>query len=63
MYFWEGKLRRLVSVYGAINIRTDGKKLIVAFLTEKVASGSPWQLYEYKIANGEWQGVELARDH
>lgn len=61
--FWKRKMRRLVSVYGAINIRTDGRKLIVAFLKEKVASGSPWQLYEYVIKNGEWEGVELARDH
>jgi beta-lactamase superfamily II metal-dependent hydrolase len=57
--FWNRRFARLVNVYGAINIRTDGRKLIVGFLKEKRGSGSPWQLYSYECRNGEWKGVEL----
>jgi beta-lactamase superfamily II metal-dependent hydrolase len=59
--FWNRRFARLVNVYGAINIRTDGNRLIVAFRKEKRATGSPWQLYEYKIHEGEWAGVELKK--
>lgn len=55
--FWEYKLRRLVAVYGAINIRTDGRKLVVAF--RKEVGG--WQLYEYDFVDGEWKGAERPR--
>jgi beta-lactamase superfamily II metal-dependent hydrolase len=55
--FWKDKLRRLVTVYGAINVRTDGRKLIVAFRKEKKATGSPWHIYEYKIVDGAWEAV------
>jgi beta-lactamase superfamily II metal-dependent hydrolase len=62
--FWQRKLRRLVSVYGAVNIRTDGEKLIVAFRKEKGGSGSPWHIYEYKIVNGSWAvSAELKPGH
>jgi hypothetical protein len=62
--FWKDKLRRLVAVYGAINVRTDGDKLIVAFRKEKKATGSPWHIYEYKIVGGGWEVVaELTPGH
>ena len=55
--FWAERLNRLVSVYGAINIRTDGKKLIAAFKKE---SGGGWQVYEFgKKEDGDWTGAEL----
>jgi beta-lactamase superfamily II metal-dependent hydrolase len=52
--FWEKKLRRLVSVYGAINVRTDGRKLILAFRKEAGARGGPWHIYEYAIGPHGW---------
>ena len=57
--FWNRRFKRLVNVYGAINIRTDGKKMIVAFLKEKKATGSPWQTYEFAFGQGVWKGGEV----
>lgn len=57
--FWNRRFRRLVNVYGAITIRTDGEKLLIAFRKEKKSAGSSWKLYEYKHANGEWAGGEV----
>jgi beta-lactamase superfamily II metal-dependent hydrolase len=58
--FWERRFRRLVNVYGAINIRTDGHKLIVAFKKEVAGkAGAPWQVYQFAFTAGEWQGEEL----
>ena len=51
--FWKAKMRRLVAVYGAINFRTDGHKLIIAFRKE-TATGNPWHVYSYAIADGTW---------
>lgn len=51
---WNRHIARLVNVYGAINIRTDGSRLIVAFRKEKSGRGSPWQLYEYQHVGGSW---------
>lgn len=56
--FWNERFRRLVNVYGAINIRTDGDRLVVAFRKEAVKQGSPWQLYRYHFVDGEWVGQE-----
>lgn len=61
--FWNRRFARLVNVYGAINIRTDGRELIVGFLKEKKGSGSPWQLYKYKRTGDDWKGVELKSGH
>lgn len=55
--FWKDKMRRLVAVYGAINVRTDGERLIVGFRKEKKATGSPWHLYEYRIVGDGWEAV------
>jgi beta-lactamase superfamily II metal-dependent hydrolase len=56
--FWEARMRRLVAVYGAINIRTDGTRLIAAF---KVEAGSGWHVIEYEHDGGEWTAKEKAR--
>lgn len=54
--FWKRKMRRLVSVYGAINVRTDGNRLIIAFHKE-ANKGSPWHVYEYAL-KANWQLVD-----
>jgi beta-lactamase superfamily II metal-dependent hydrolase len=51
--FWASKLRRTVGVYGAVNVRTDGEKFVVAFLKEG-ETGSRWHTYEYAFSAGEW---------
>lgn len=53
--FWNARFRRLVNVYGAITLRTDGRTLLIAFRKEKV-KGSPWQLYKYSFTGGAWVG-------
>lgn len=50
------RYRRLVNVYGAINIRTDGQRLVVAFLNEVGTSTSRCQTYEYYFDGAEWIG-------
>lgn len=57
--FWSRRFKRLVNVYGAINVRTDGQKLIFAFMKEKEGSGSPWQVYEFHHDGQGWKGDEL----
>lgn len=57
--FWNRRFRRLVNVYGAITIRTDGQKLLIAFRKEKKSAGSSWKLYEYRETSGEWAGGEV----
>lgn len=57
--FFNERFRRLVNVYGAITIRSDGDRMMVAFRKEAVASGSPWQLYDYRFEAGQWVGKEL----
>jgi len=54
--FWKQKLRRLVTVYGAINVRTDGKELIIAFHKE-AKKGSPWHVYQYRRGKVDWELV------
>ncbi len=61
--FVDRQFRRLVNVYGAINVRTDGEKLIVAFRKERAGAGSPWQVYEYRLEAGDWVAVSAAGDH
>ena len=61
--FWNRRFARLVNVYGAINVRTNGRTLIVGFLKEKKGSGSPWQLYKYQRRGNDWAGVELKSGH
>jgi len=48
--------KRNVNVYGAINVRTDGHKAIVAFRREKEKGTKRWFYYELeKDQNGEFQ--------
>ena len=61
--FWNRRFARLVGVYGAINVRTDGQRLFVGFRKEKPGNGSPWQLYEYALEEGEWREVREAGAH
>lgn len=41
-------LRRNVNVYGAINLRTDGRKAVVAFRLEKSKGVKRWFCYEFE---------------
>lgn len=59
--FWDEQFRRLVNVYGAITIRSDGKKLLIAFRKE-VSTGNPWQLYAFEHKQGDWRGHEIVKD-
>jgi beta-lactamase superfamily II metal-dependent hydrolase len=59
--FWDARFRRLVNVYGAITVRSNGEKLLIAFRKE-VATGSPWQLYAFEYKQRDWQGQELTKD-
>ncbi len=52
--FWQKRLQRLVAVYGAINVRTDGNSLVVAFKKE---AGGGWQIFEYAKSGGEWAEI------
>ncbi|MBX3566915.1 MAG: hypothetical protein KF914_02580 [Rhizobiaceae bacterium] len=54
--FHDRRYRRLVNVYGAINIRTDGQRLVVAFLKEIGTPTSRWQTYEYHFDGNDWVG-------
>ncbi len=56
--FWAARFRRLVNVYGAITMRSDGSKLVIAFRKE-VATGNPWQLYRFIHSGGDWVGTEV----
>ena len=48
--------RRNVGVYGAINLRTDGHKAVVAFRKEKARGARRWFFYELeKDAHGVFQ--------
>lgn len=56
--FWDRRFRRLVNVYGAVNVRSDGEKIVVAFLKESGSATSRWHYYEYRSVRGEWVGGE-----
>lgn len=45
---------RIVNVYGAINIRTDGDSLLVAFLKEKAETNKRWQTFRYVHDGKDW---------
>jgi beta-lactamase superfamily II metal-dependent hydrolase len=54
--FYEDRMARLVDVYGAINVRTDGETLVIAFLKEKPSSGGKrWHTYTYTHGAQGWQ--------
>ena len=48
--------KRNVGVYGAINLRTDGTRAVIAFRREQSKGTSRWFYYEFaKDVNGEFQ--------
>ncbi len=53
---YESLLRRNVTVYGAINVRTDGEKCIIAQKLEKGSGGKRWDIYKIeKGRNGKFK--------
>lgn len=44
--------KRNVTVYGAINLRTDGEKVVIAYMLEKPSKGRRWDVYTLESANG-----------
>jgi len=55
--------KRNVGVYGAINLRTDGRSAVIAFRNEKPKGVNRWFSYELKKdLNGVFQ-VQDANDH
>ena len=40
------KRERVVTVYGMINLRTDGKKVILAQKLERPAAGRGWDIHK-----------------
>lgn len=53
----DSTLERAVTVYGMINVRTDGEKAIIAQKLEAPASGRNWQIHElkWKDKKGEFE--------
>jgi beta-lactamase superfamily II metal-dependent hydrolase len=52
------KLERAIAVYGLINLRTDGKKLLMAQKLERPApSGSKWDVHRLEFVDGELEYV------
>lgn len=53
--FIDRRTRRLVTEYGAITMRTNGKRMLIAFRKEATkANASPWQLFEYEFTADGW---------
>lgn len=51
-------LKRNVGVYGAINLRTDGDKAVIAFRKESSSATSRWFYYELeRNADGFFETV------
>lgn len=62
--FIDRRTRRLVTEYGAITMRTDGKRMLIAFRKEASASNrSPWQVFEYEAGDAGWVPVEKEGGH
>jgi beta-lactamase superfamily II metal-dependent hydrolase len=45
-------IKRTTAVYGAINLRTDGDKIIFAQKLERPAGGKVWDIYQLKRTDG-----------
>ena len=59
--FIDRRTRRLVTEYGAITMRTDGNKVLIAFRKEATKkNASPWQLFEFELTDDGWEPVEGA---
>ncbi len=58
------KLARSVDVYGAINLRTDGKRIVMAQKLEKKRGNDVWDIYQIeKGADGEFRYLSKYEDH
>ena len=44
--------KRNVTVYGAINFRTDGKRVVLAYMLEKPSNSRRWDVYTLESTNG-----------
>jgi hypothetical protein len=56
--FINRRTRRLVTQYGAITMRTDGQRVLIAFRKEATKKNqSPWQLFEFKLTDSGWTPV------
>ncbi|MEW8660691.1 MAG: hypothetical protein AB2603_20460 [Candidatus Thiodiazotropha endolucinida] len=44
--------KRNVTVYGAINIRSDGKKVVIAYMLEKPSRSRRWDVYTLESTSG-----------
>ena len=61
--FIDRRTRRLVTQYGAITMRSDGNKVIIAFRKEVTKSNaSPWQLFEYNLKPTGWEPADGGGD-
>ena len=54
------KKERTVTVYGMINVRSDGNKIVIAQKLEKKAQGRAWDIHclEWKEATGSFEPVK-----
>lgn len=58
------RTRRLVTQYGAITMRTDGQRVLIAFRKEATKKNqSPWQLFEFRLTATGWAPVEAGGGH
>lgn len=56
--FINRRTRRLVTEYGAITMRTDGQRVLIAFRKEATKKNqSPWQLFEFELTESGWTPV------
>jgi hypothetical protein len=56
---------RAVTSYGAVNLRSDGEKVVMAYMKEKTSRSSRWDVYPLEInENGvlEYLEVDLAEE-
>ena len=55
----DATLERVVTVYGMINVRTDGEKVIIAQKLERVVSSTNWDIHrlEWDEEAGEFRYV------
>ena len=51
------KIERTVAVYGMINVRTDGNKIVVAQKLERPSRGSKWDVHRIEPVKGELRYV------
>jgi vacuolar-type H+-ATPase subunit H len=50
-------LARSIAVYGAINVRTDGEKIVIAYRMERSKPSKKWDTYKLESVSGEFTFV------